>query len=111
MLRCRWVPRFRSRQYPRPAYPSSGVRGSVIPAGVSPYSAWAVALAKTIDVPARALQAYASAQVIVARGQPGCHLSWTTLAGIARTESNHGRFGGRPLQADGRSSSPIIGIR
>ncbi len=82
----------------------------MIPAGVSPYSAWAVALAKTIDVPARALQAYASAQVIVARGQPGCHLSWTTLAGIARTESNHGRFGGRTPHADGRSSSPIIGI-
>ncbi len=63
-----------------------------------------------IDVPARALQAYGNAQDLVAREQPGCHLSWTTLAGIAHIESNHGRFGGRTLELDGRPSSPIIGI-
>ncbi len=85
-------------------------RGSVIPAGVSPYSAWAVALSRVIDVPARALQAYGNAQNLVAQQQPGCHLSWTTLAGIAHIESNHSRFGGRSLQPDGRPSSPIIGI-
>ena len=84
-------------------------RGSVIPAGVSPYSAWAGALARVIDVPARALQAYGNAQNLVAQQQPGCHLSWTTLAGIAHIESNHGRFGGRSLQPDGRPSSPILG--
>jgi len=82
----------------------------VIPAGVSPYSAWAAALSRVIDVPARALQAYGNAQNLVDREQPGCHLSWTTLAGIAHIESNHGRFGGRSLQPDGRPSSPIIGI-
>jgi len=82
----------------------------VIPAGVSPYSAWAVALSRVIDVPARALQAYGNAQNLVAQQQPGCHLSWTTLAGIAHIESNHSRFGGRSLQPDGRPSSPIIGI-
>jgi len=85
-------------------------RGSVVPAGVSPYSAWAVALSRVIDVPARALQAYGNAQNLVAQQQPGCHLSWTTLAGIAHIESNHSRFGGRSLQPDGRPSSPIIGI-
>jgi len=95
---------------PRAPDPAPVPRGSAVPAGLSPYSAWAASLAKVIDVPARALQAYGNAQNIVAREQPGCHLSWTTLAGIAHIESNHGRFGGRALQPDGRSSSPIIGI-
>ncbi len=90
--------------------PAPVPRGSVVPAGLSPYSAWAAGMSKVIDVPARALQAYGNAQNIVAREQPGCRLSWTTLAGIAHIESNHGRFGGRTLQPDGRSSSPIIGI-
>ncbi len=85
-------------------------QGSVMAAGVSPYSAWAVASSRVIDVPARALQAYGNAQSLVAREQPECHLSWTTLAGIAHIESNHGRFGGRTLLPDGRPSSPIIGI-
>ena len=90
--------------------PAPVPRGSAVPAGLSPYSAWAVSMSKLMDVPARALQAYGNAQNIVAREQPGCRLSWTTLAGIAHIESNHGRFGGRTLQPDGRSSSPIIGI-
>lgn len=85
-------------------------QGSVVPAGLSPYAAWAAKLSKVIDIPARALQAYGNAQNIVAHEQPSCRLSWTTLAGLAHIESNHGRFGGRTLQPNGRSSSPIIGI-
>jgi membrane-bound lytic murein transglycosylase B len=41
---------------------------------------------------------------------PHCRLSWVTLAGIGRIESNHGRFGGAKLDADGRPSRPIIGV-
>ncbi|MEO9221660.1 MAG: murein transglycosylase [Mycobacteriaceae bacterium] len=90
--------------------PAPVPRGSTVPAGLSPYSAWAASMSKLMDIPARALQAYGNAQNILAREQPGCRLSWTTLAGIAHIESNHGRFGGRALQPDGRPSSPIIGI-
>jgi len=49
----------------QPERPSNGSpaapapRGSAVPAGQSPYSAWAAAQARVIDVPARALQAYA----------------------------------------------------
>ncbi|WP_127782168.1 lytic transglycosylase domain-containing protein [Rhodococcus sp. X156] len=93
---------------PRPAAPEP--QASTVPAGLSPYSAWAAGLARRIDVPARALQAYGNAQNVLAKEQPRCKLSWTTLAGIARVESNHGRYNGRVLQADGRSSVPIIGI-
>jgi len=115
--RRRVPPRFSTPRYRRPSVYRIGSpgapapRGSAAPAGSSPYSAWAAALAKVIDVTARALQAYAGAQETVAREQPGCHLSWTSLASIARIESNHGRFGGRGLQPDGRPSSPIVGVR
>ncbi len=41
---------------------------------------------------------------------PGCHVSWTTLAGIGRVESNHGQFAGAVLGEDGRPSKPVIGV-
>lgn len=95
---------------PTPRVAGAEPQASTVPAGLSPYSAWAAGLAKRIDVPARALQAYGNAQNVLAKEQPSCKLSWTTLAGIARVESNHGRYSGRTLQADGRPSTPIIGI-
>jgi membrane-bound lytic murein transglycosylase B len=39
----------------------------------------------------------------------GCHLGWTTLAGIGWVESEQGTVGGRYLQSDGRPSSAIVG--
>jgi membrane-bound lytic murein transglycosylase B len=41
---------------------------------------------------------------------PECRLSWVTIAGIGRIESDHGRHGGAVLGDDGRPSPPIIGI-
>jgi membrane-bound lytic murein transglycosylase B len=58
----------------------------------------------------RALEAYAYAHAVMATSRPSCQLSWTTLAGIAAVESQHGTIGGRTLLADGRPSAPIIGI-
>ncbi len=64
------------------------------------------ALARRTGIPVPAVRAYARAQ----RGAPrGCHVGWTTLAGIGWVESRHGTLGGRTLHADGRSSSPIVG--
>ena len=37
-------------------------------------------------------------------------MPWTLVAAIGRVESNHGRFGGATLLADGRSNPPIVGI-
>lgn len=76
----------------------------------SPYAAWAGRVAVLTGIPARALEAYASAEATVASVQPACHLSWTTLAGLATIESQHGTYQGRTLGADGRSTPPIIGI-
>jgi membrane-bound lytic murein transglycosylase B len=96
--------------------------GSVIPAGVGgtvpqadtagadPLRAWADRLAGPTGIPARALAAYGNAELVLGSTAPGCHVSWPTLAGIGRVESNHGQFGGASLGADGRPSKPIVGV-
>lgn len=70
---------------------------------------WAADTAGVTGVPARALEAYAGAEVANAAQRPSCGLSWVTLAGIGRVESNHARFGGATLDAEGRASPPIRG--
>jgi membrane-bound lytic murein transglycosylase B len=74
------------------------------------YSTWARRMSPKLDIPVVALQAYAYAQVTTAQSDPGCRLSWTLLAGIGRIESNHGRYGGAELLADGTSRPPIVGV-
>nr|WP_239028688.1 lytic murein transglycosylase [Pseudonocardia acidicola] len=71
---------------------------------------WSTELAGRTMIPARALQAYAAAELAQRAAGPGCRLSWTTLAGIGRVESDHGRFGGAALDADGVVRPRIIGV-
>jgi membrane-bound lytic murein transglycosylase B len=78
--------------------------------GEDPLRTWATRVAGLIDVPARALMAYGNAELVLRSTQANCHLSWATVAGIGRVESNHGRFGGATLREDGRPSKPIIGV-
>ncbi|MCP3798734.1 lytic murein transglycosylase [Allokutzneria sp. A3M-2-11 16] len=80
------------------------------PAGHDPLTEWATKLSNTVDVPARALRAYALADLAMRVERPRCRLSWATVAGIGRIESNHGRYGGATLTDEGRPSRPIIGI-
>jgi transglycosylase-like protein with SLT domain len=61
-------------------------------------------------IPNVALNAYRVAAARMANVQPGCGIDWALLAGIGREESDHGRFAGATLNADGRSSPPVIGI-
>jgi membrane-bound lytic murein transglycosylase B len=79
-------------------------------AGEDPLRTWAARTAGPIDVPARALMAYGNAELALRASEPTCHLTWATLAGIGRIESNHGRYGGAELRDDGRPSRPIIGV-
>ncbi len=72
-------------------------------------AAWAGDLER-IGVPAVALQAYGYAELALAQSEPACRLTWTTLAGIGRIESNHGRSHGAVLLADGRSNPPVVGL-
>jgi membrane-bound lytic murein transglycosylase B len=100
---------------PAPVQPGAVAPASeVIPQGATqgtdPLVAWADRVSKVTGVPARALLAYGNAELVLRSTTPGCHLSWATLAGIGRIESNHGQFGGAELGRDGRPSKPIIGV-
>ncbi len=79
-------------------------------AGEDPLRAWADRLAGPTGIPARALLAYGNAELVMRGSDPGCHVTWATLAGIGRIESDHGRYGGAVLGADGRPSKPIVGV-
>lgn len=72
--------------------------------------AWARDTAPRADIPERALQAYAAAEIVQRRLTPECGLSWTTLAGIGSVESGHGTHRGSGLDAAGRAEPPITGI-
>jgi membrane-bound lytic murein transglycosylase B len=82
------------------------------PAALAPtldVAAWSAATSTATGVPARALEAYAAAEIAQRKATPRCHLSWVTLAGIGRVESRHGSYGAE-LDADGVARPPIIGI-
>lgn len=71
--------------------------------------AWAASMGARVGIPAPAMVAYGDAQFALAKLDPGCHLSWNTLAGIGWIESQHGTMGGRTLLANGYSSTTIVG--
>jgi membrane-bound lytic murein transglycosylase B len=79
-------------------------------AAVTDLAAWSGAAAERSGVPARALRAYATAEVAQREATPDCRLSWSTIAGIGRVESDHGRYGGARLDADGVARPSIVGI-
>jgi hypothetical protein len=60
-------------------------------------------------IPKVALNAYRVAAARMGGVEPGCGIDWSLLAGIGREESDHGRFGGAVLHADGVSTPSIIG--
>ncbi|MFE3190225.1 lytic transglycosylase domain-containing protein [Nocardia sp. NPDC059240] len=100
---------------PAPAAPGAGgpvpaIRLDAVTAKIDQLQAWARPRADKYGIPLRALEAYGYATVVMAQAQPGCHLGWTTLAGIARVESNHARFGGATIAPDGLVAPPIRGV-
>ncbi len=60
-------------------------------------------------IPNVALNAYRVAAARMAHDDPSCGIDWAMLAGIGREESDHGRFAGAVLNADGTSTPRIIG--
>ncbi|MGH3826491.1 MAG: lytic transglycosylase domain-containing protein [Pseudonocardiaceae bacterium] len=62
-----------------------------------------------LGIPGVMLDAYQRAAREMAEIQPGCHLSWSTLAGIGRVESGHAS-GGR-VDTAGNTLEPILGPR
>jgi membrane-bound lytic murein transglycosylase B len=94
--------------------PATVARGTPLPpvrplADDLDLTAWANRVAASTRIPARALAAYGTAERASRATDPGCRLSWTTLAGVGRVESDHGRLGAR-LDADGVARPPIVGV-
>ena len=95
--------------------PAAVSRGTALPdipplADDLDLTAWADRVASATGVPARALQAYGVAERTQRAATPDCRLSWATLAGIGRVESDHGRLGRADLEADGVARPPIVGV-
>ncbi len=85
-------------------------QGAPLPTGLDLVT-WSRDTADRTRVPARALQAYAAAELSQRSATPECRLSWTTVAAIGRVESDHGRLGRADLGSDGMARPPIIGVR
>ncbi|HEX5143479.1 MAG TPA: lytic murein transglycosylase [Mycobacterium sp.] len=96
---------------PLPADPGAGVASTGVPASADARSPGIVTPPNLPDgplgIPGAVLDAYQFAQRTLAAIRPGCHLSWSVLAGIGRIESGHAS-GGR-VDASGNTLGPILG--
>jgi membrane-bound lytic murein transglycosylase B len=69
-----------------------------------------VANASTMGIPAAALAAYQRAETVINTADKSCNISWQLIAAIGRVESDHGRYGGNTLNANGLATPGIFGI-
>jgi membrane-bound lytic murein transglycosylase B len=95
--------------------PAAVPRGTALPpvpplAADLDLTAWAGRVARPTGVPARALAAYGAAERRQRAATPRCGLTWATLAGVGRVESDHGRLGSAHLDADGVVRPPVVGV-
>ncbi|MBB2945915.1 hypothetical protein FB565_005673 [Actinoplanes lutulentus] len=74
-------------------------------------ASWATQVGTQVGIPVVAVQAYGYAELVTAKTTPACHLSWTTLAAIAKVESEHGSHNGAVLGVDGVSTPTIYGLQ
>jgi hypothetical protein len=96
---------------PLPADPGAGVGSTEVPDSADARSPGIASPPNLPDgplgIPGAVLDAYQFAQRTLAATRPGCHLSWSVLAGIGRIESGHAS-GGR-VDAFGNTLGPILG--
>jgi hypothetical protein len=96
---------------PLPADPGAGVGSTGVPDSADARSPGIATPPNLPDgplgIPGAVLDAYQFAQRTLAATRPGCHLSWSVLAGIGRIESGHAS-GGR-VDAFGNTLGPILG--
>lgn len=71
------------------------------------FDAWASKTSQWLDIPLRAMVGYAKTTVSLGKEQPGCHLSWITLAAIGKTTTDHGRVNGGQLGENGVAANKI----
>ncbi len=93
-----------------PHLPWPHARSTEPPASISRRTTPA-ALVDVQEIPAVALVAYQRAAVVIDAADPSCRLDWALLAAIGRVESDHGRFGGSSLDAQGVDHPDVLGPR
>ena len=76
----------------------------------SGYGSSVASSAEVDGIPTAALLAYQNAADVLAKADPTCKLEWPLLAAIGKVESDHGRFAGNALGADGVARPGIYGI-
>jgi hypothetical protein len=84
--------------------------GEIAPGVPNGSAAQVVSTASTNGIPAAALAAYQRAAQVIDGADASCNLQWPLIAAIGRVESDHGRYGGNVLSADGVSTPGIYGI-
>ena len=87
---------------------SGDISGSV--GGVEGDVEQIVASSSTNGIPSAALAAYQRAETVINAADASCNISWQLVAAIGRVESDHGRFGGNVLDADGTAQPGIRGL-
>jgi len=91
--------------------PASVTRPGVIAPAVPHGTAQQVIdTASANGIPAAALAAYQRAETVINAADRSCHVPWQLIAAIGRVESDHGRFAGNVLDADGVATPGIYGI-
>jgi membrane-bound lytic murein transglycosylase B len=73
-------------------------------------AARATAIVVDTNLPLVALDAYVAGAALIDQRKPGCHMTWSLLAGIGQVESHQGTYGGSTLRPDGTVSRPIFGV-
>src|ERR1700712_344498 len=87
--------------------PIPGVVAPAVPQGSEDS---VVSGASSNGIPAPALAAYQRGAQIIDSADKTCNIPWELIAAIGRVESDHGRYGGNTLTADGVSKPGIYGI-
>ena len=94
-----------------PQAPASYSQPAVVGAGVPQRRVAQVASAASArGIPSAALAAYHRAETVINAADETCNIDWQLLGAVGYVESNHGRFGGSTLGADGVSRPAIYGI-
>ena len=87
--------------------PIPGAIAPGVPAGAADS---VVGGASTSGIPSPALAAYQRGAQIIGAADKTCNIPWELIAAIGRVESDHGRYGGNVLNANGVSTPGIYGI-
>jgi len=94
-----------------PQAPASYSLPAVVGAGAPQRRVVQVASAASASgIPSAALAAYQRAETVINAADETCNIDWQLLGAVGYVESDHGRFGGSTLGADGVSRPSIYGI-